>query len=209
MVPSVLGFAQCSLVPSARRLTATKQMSNSGWQSAHKASNLASGTARLIAHLKIFMCIGKQGTFFYFTASKSFMRRLLFILLIALLPLRGWVGDAMATGMAAQQVRMASISVALEHTHAPLEVTHGHQAANTDIVVVHADECHGATGGATPHSADSHCESCAVCQACHTVALSLAASCALARLAPALPPQTMAAHFASAEAALGQKPPIS
>ena len=136
------------------------------------------------------------------------MRRLLFILLIALLPLRGWVGDAMAIGMAAQQVRMASISAALD-AHAPLEETHGHQAANTDTDAVYANECHGATGGATSHSADSDCESCAVCQACHTVALSSAASDALARLAPAVPPQTVVAQFASAEAALGQKPPIS
>lgn len=137
------------------------------------------------------------------------MRRLLFIFLIALLPLRGWVGDAMAIGMAAQQVRVASISASVKHAHAPLELVHSHQAVSTDTDGAHVDECHVAADDANSHSKHSHCESCALCQACHSVAISLAAPNALVQLDPALPPQTIVAHFASADAALGQKPPIS
>ena len=58
------------------------------------------------------------------------------------------------------------------------------------------------------HSSDNH-GSCQACQACHTVALSLAFDSVHPVLASSTLPQIAAAQFASAEAALGQKPPIS
>jgi hypothetical protein len=147
------------------------------------------------------------------------MRHFLLALLIALLPLRSWVGDAMATQMAAGQV---------QHSQSQL---HGQQHDATKTIAEYQDgalaeghfdheevaeapptaepDCaaHSANGDAS--TADSHCESCAACQACHTVALSLMGSSAgpvftsLALLYPA------AELFASADTALRQKPPIS
>ena len=139
------------------------------------------------------------------------MRHLLLILMIALLPLRGWAGDAMATGMAAGQLaqvhqrQIATKSIAT-HAHAASATAHfDHEAAELDARLTVAD-CAG-------HGADdtdaSHCDTCSACQACHTVAL--------ADSAPSVPPtfqafslpHTAADQFASADAALRQKPPIS
>ncbi|MDI1237391.1 MAG: hypothetical protein PSV26_07905 [Polaromonas sp.] len=149
------------------------------------------------------------------------MRRPLFIAMIFLLLVRGWVGDAMATGMAAghlQQVSHATEFVAA-HAHTSRAGTHSdHEMSGpmADAVMASAaipPDCAGHAWGPssdaqTPESA-GHCESCAACQACHTVALSaVTASTPSLAVSPALP-HSLAARFASAVAALGQKPPIS
>jgi len=138
------------------------------------------------------------------------MRHLLLALLIALLPLRGWVGDAMATQMAAGQLQhheaQATAHAAHVHEHEAMDTAHAGQHAKAPAVHDCADQV---TDDGGKHSADGHCETCAACQACHTVALS--------PVAPELVPvfsaptllSTAADSFASADAALGQKPPIS
>ena len=55
----------------------------------------------------------------------------------------------------------------------------------------------------------SGCPDCAFCQACHTVALTSAEPNLSSSVHASALPQPAAAQFASAEAALGQKPPIS
>lgn len=138
------------------------------------------------------------------------MRNLFLILLIALLPVRGWVGDAMATGMAGTpaQQQVATKMVA-EHVH---EIgAQGH--FDHDAVVAEAGQavadCTGHASGEASHAASTHCESCTACQACHTVALSQFVS----DLSPVFRGLTLSSiaadQFSSAEAALGQKPPIS
>jgi hypothetical protein len=70
-------------------------------------------------------------------------------------------------------------------------------------------DCAGHSTGESTHAADGHCKSCSACQACNTVALSLegpALSPVFQSLALPLP---AADQFASADAALRQKPPIS
>lgn len=148
------------------------------------------------------------------------MRRPLFIAMIFLLLLRGWVGDAMATGMAAghlQQFPPATESVAA-HAHGSRAEGHFDHAMATEPAasMTHSaapPDCAGHAAGPssdpqTPESA-GHCDSCAACQTCHTVALSpLAAGTASLAIAPALP-HSPAARFASVIATLGQKPPIS
>jgi len=140
------------------------------------------------------------------------MRHLFLIFMIALLPLRGWVSDAMATGMLASQVQQhlqnATKKVA---THGHEAGTKAHQDTETEVAVAAptAADCPGHASGAQAHATDAHCDSCSACQACHTVALSPAAAgvttvCDLRTLPPAA-----VAQFASAEAALRQKPPIS
>ena len=139
------------------------------------------------------------------------MRRLLLILMIALLPLRGWAGDAMATGMAAGQVaqiqqrHIATESIATQ-AHAESVTAHfDHETAISDAVRTVADcEGHGAED-----TDPSHCDTCSACQACHTVALAHAAPTVLPTFQAFALPHSAADQFASADAALRQKPPIS
>ncbi len=119
--------------------------------------------------------------------------------MIALLPLRGWVGDAMAAQMAMQQFTAAGMGQV-------------HDSADP-----HAD-CHGKTAAASPASIPAgetedasvaDCGSCTSCQVCHTVAMAAAPDAGpvtqMAHAAPPLPGM----RFASAEPARGFKPPIS
>jgi hypothetical protein len=146
------------------------------------------------------------------------MRHLLLALLIALLPLRGWVGDAMATQMAAGQLQhpSAQAEVQAAHSHeeevatemARAHIGHHGEAAAQASQTLHdcAEQTADNNGG---HSSDGHCETCAACQACHTVALSPAAPGLPAVFSAPTLPLPAADQFASADAALGQKPPIS
>jgi len=136
------------------------------------------------------------------------MRFLLIALMIALLPLRGWMGDAMATEMAAspgQASQIAAKTIAAE-VHNAGESDHFHHEMTATETAQSTPDC-------LDHSADtkSHgkCGSCSACQACHTVALSSAAQTLRPVFHPFTLPASAAAQFASAEAALGQKPPIS
>ncbi|HQS32420.1 MAG: hypothetical protein B7X59_06200 [Polaromonas sp. 39-63-203] len=145
------------------------------------------------------------------------MRALFFALMIALLPLRGWMGDAMATEMAVMQLGHAKAAehgvvghtgstVSAESTplahHATPAVQAGHDCGESAVSDA-SDAGDGGKGG------DAHGVSCHFCGACHTLALSGAfeasspASSAVGLFSPPTAP------FASAEAALGQKPPIS
>lgn len=146
------------------------------------------------------------------------MRRPFFIAMIFLLLLRGMVGDAMATGMATGHLQRISAATefAAVHTHEKGADGHfDHEIAEKSMAhpMAMPPDCAGhaagdASGPMTPE-ATGHCESCAACQACNTVALSpLTGSTASLVIPPALP-HSPAARFASALAALGQKPPIS
>lgn len=143
------------------------------------------------------------------------MRHLLLILMIALLPLRGWAGDAMATGMAAGQVahmqkmQVATKSIANKTQSAGGKADFYLEAAGLNGAQTLAD-CTG--HGAADADADGdalHCETCSACQACHTVALAHAASSAASTFQAFALPDLAVDQFASADAALRQKPPIS
>jgi hypothetical protein len=147
------------------------------------------------------------------------MRHLLLALLIALLPLRGWVGDAMATQMAAGQIQHLQIQqhgqqhgatkTIAEHQDDTLAAAHfDHEEAAHALPAAEPD-CAGHSTGEGTHTADGHCESCAACQACNTVALSLMGPDLSPVFQSVAPPLPAAHHFASADAALRQKPPIS
>lgn len=151
------------------------------------------------------------------------MRIFLFALMIALLPLRGFAGDVMATEMAIQLAAQHSQQNEVRDHHADATKnvaahadnlgTSGHfdshhETAAAQEAATTANACAGHVAAEQCHSSDNH-GSCQACQACHTVALSLA----LNPVQPVFPSSTLphlaAAQFASAEAALGQKPPIS
>ncbi len=138
------------------------------------------------------------------------MRHLFLIIMIVLLPLRGWVSDAMATGMVTAQVQ--------QQTAAKIVAIHAHEAGvqahqDTETVVADASQtaadCSGHASGGDDHAVDTHCNSCSVCQACHTVALSPAAADVTTAFNPRTLPRAVVAQFVSAEHALGEKPPIS
>lgn len=140
--------------------------------------------------------------------------------MIFLLLLRGMVGDAMATGMAAGHLQPLSPATNFVAPHAHPSKADGHFDHDMGMEPVASmthlatpPDCAGHTSGQasgpmTPE-ATGHCDSCAACQTCHTVALSpLTISTASLPVPPALP-HSPAVRFASAVAALGQKPPIS
>ena len=149
------------------------------------------------------------------------MRKPFFVAMIFLLLLRGWVGDAMATGMAVghiQRVDFATETIAdfARETRAGRHFDHASAGGQADSLVQTAaghSDCagHGASLTSDPIApeAAAHCESCSACQACHTVALSPLVTHTDSFYKPPALTQAPAAQFASAVAALGQKPPIS
>jgi hypothetical protein len=132
------------------------------------------------------------------------MRRLVLILMLVLLPLRGWVGEAMAMDMLAQHAG------AMQNIATPAyEIS----ASGTFDAEIQAD-CHRAEEAphSDAHASDSgtpHCGTCPLCQMCHNVAAPapwvIAAPLWLAHAQPASGP----ARYASAPAAFALKPPIS
>ena len=135
------------------------------------------------------------------------MHRLFLIIMIVLLPLRGWVGDVMAMDMASQHLNTV-ISVA-SHTQ-PKRATG--QFVSENAAATHA-ECPGhpatASGDAADNTASGHCNTCGVCQICHTVALAGTAIFNPPQAVSVLPLPLRSTRFASALPAPCLKPPIS
>jgi hypothetical protein len=127
------------------------------------------------------------------------MRRWFILALIVLLPLRGWVGEAMAGEMLAQHL-LATKNVA---------------ANPVSMGAAEHKDCMGhATQAAPDAQADSPqpgsgCPTCAQCQACSSFALALPPAITLPPLQAVAVPGQPASHFASADVARGFKPPIS
>ena len=155
------------------------------------------------------------------------MRIFLFALMIALLPLRGFAGDVMSTEMAIQLAAQHSqqnevrdhhadatknVAAHADYSGASGHFDSHHETATAQPAAVTASACAGHVAAEQCHSSDSHGDthgSCQACQACHTVALPMAFNPVQPVFASSALPHLAAATFASAEAALGQKPPIS
>ena len=139
------------------------------------------------------------------------MRLLLVAIMIVLLPVRGWVGDVMATRMAAPGalLQATGASTTGTHVHAATDAAHDHVAQQLAALPVSNDCADHAGAGTGSLSDNSACKSCIVCQVCNTVALELSTAYFSGQLlAPWVPPSA-APRFASADRALGLKPPIS
>lgn len=131
------------------------------------------------------------------------MRHLVLALMIVLLPLRGWAGDAMATQMASAAIATESVAFPAHETAATATFDHQNQ------VKPDCHEVNTQTAMTDMTANQDHCGTCQSCQACHTVALSASPLEVTASFtSPQLRP-TRAAAFTSAAAALGQKPPIA
>lgn len=148
------------------------------------------------------------------------MRRWLLVLLVALLPLRSGAGDAMATGMATDAMKPTvaghmlnpdSIANYQESTGAigrfsPENSTHPQGDCQE------ATCCVAAEGGDCPVTAlggHTHCQSCASCLACNTVALAVTVTLPDPPAATATVPMAQPLAFDSAIPDRGLKPPIS
>jgi hypothetical protein len=134
------------------------------------------------------------------------MRRLLLALLIALLPLRGWVADAMALPAPALH---ALISIAEKDHSAPGS---GPSGAERSAGTVAHGGCHDqnrVSSGSDDGDDSGSVAGCSTCTLCHSAVIA-------PRLTPGLSPgqppaarPALAARFASAAPAPGFKPPIS
>ena len=139
------------------------------------------------------------------------MRLLLVAIMIILLPVRGWVGDAMATRMAAPAalVQATGDSATGTHAHAETNVAHDHLAQQAAALPATSDCATHAGAGTGSPSDGSACESCVVCQVCHTVALELPTADFSRQVPAPWVPRSVTPGFASVDRALGLKPPIS
>jgi hypothetical protein len=154
------------------------------------------------------------------------MRRLLLILMISLLPLRGWVGDVMAVEMSTAAAAQKANATELVANYVYPTLARG-QFDGKNAVPAHL-ECPGHAAAAAGPTADStsagasvdvvasaddapngHCNTCSVCQICHSVALASAVVVYLPNFTANTLPFTGSTRFASAFTALSQKPPIS
>ena len=121
--------------------------------------------------------------------------------MIALLPIRGWTGDVMASQALGERIAAATAAAAQP---APVEAAH--------------DECHG--HAATPAPADTQaasqpqgaandCGNCSSCQVCHSVVMAVSLVPTVLHAAHHAQPLQTGVPFASAEPLRGIKPPIS
>ena len=129
------------------------------------------------------------------------MRHLLFAFLIALLPLRGWVGDAMAVSMFTAPNQGAAHAGCAENMAPPALATALQAATSHDRATQDAPNAQAQDDGALTHSA---------CDVCNGVVMAqptppgVPAQQAYPLLAA---PRTV--RFASAVPQQGHKPPIS
>jgi hypothetical protein len=120
------------------------------------------------------------------------MRRLIFLLMIALLPLRGWMGEAMATEMAA--INMIAIQATNTPTNANLASENSMSGCDMHKTIP------------AGHSTDK--PSCTHCQACHSTGLLSTVQISSFNHTQYAQPLAEIIQFVSASIAHSQKPPI-
>lgn len=134
------------------------------------------------------------------------MRALLLALMIALLPLRGWVGDAMAVDMMGEALLATSNAI-------KSVVFNAHPAVHSGHFDTHHAACAELTAadptGDTVGSPDANCTSHAACQLCHSMALAPLPLMLASLAGPAGTPPLAQAAFMSAEPTRDFKPPIA
>ena len=147
-------------------------------------------------------------TIFYLSYPHA-MRLLLVALMIALLPLRGWMGNAMAVDMALQQVVMTQ-SAARDKTRMPGEdaamATSTAMPEDCPMSAQHQGGKSVGDGQAEGAAASCNCNSCELCLALATFAFPTLAT---TTFTPHAEPPSHGTRFSSAERVFSLKPPIS
>ena len=147
--------------------------------------------------------------------------------MIALLPLRGWAGEAMATQMAINSAHnaphnIAILSIANYSTNTPATAINSlktltfstfatHSASETPDCDMHASMAYAKTAIDAEEAKDLKADashSCNHCQACHAVGLTAMQLHQASLSAVTALPQVQIKRLASADLALRQKPPI-
>ena len=123
------------------------------------------------------------------------MRRFIFIFMIVLLPLRGWMGEAMATEMAASNL----IATQAINTPDSIDFPAEKNMSDCDMHKTNASD-------KTLHS-DAK-PSCTHCQACHATGLASAVQITSIDQVQYAQPLAQNSQFASANIEHSQKPPI-
>lgn len=126
------------------------------------------------------------------------MRYLLLALMITLLPLRGWVGNAMAVDMALNMTLQQAVQAPAEPKAAP---------GMPEDCPMHAQT--GAEAAADPVAADGHCNDCNTCELCLALASFAWQAVAMGSFMPHAGPPSAGHPFSSAEDINRLKPPIS
>ena len=137
------------------------------------------------------------------------MRYLVLVLMIALLPLRGWAGEVMATQMAASAVAIEAGASDAHEIGGKASFIHQKQMFESSNVTSDCHEQLGSHQDTSNTTNSEHCATCPACQVCHTVALSPPPLDVTISFASPQLGQSSASIFTSADAALGQKPPIA
>lgn len=129
------------------------------------------------------------------------MRRWLLLLMVLMLPLRGWVGEAMA-GQMLRQHAVATVAAPAPQAHE--HQAHAHHAAGGHDHAAHDCDHEGTAKAAQPHGG---CPTCASCQICSAVALSPPLATGEPEPFTQPRPQTVQLAYASAEPGHFFKPP--
>ena len=150
------------------------------------------------------------------------MRRLLLILMIALLPVRGWASDVMTVASATQQLSVASNTTEFVATHAiqarARATFDGYFEAKPassmpwDCPWRAKDAGNAAQDGidsASDSPSNRFCNGCNTCQLCMALVTSYPMALVSATYLPQAVQQVATISFSSAERTPGFKPPIS
>jgi len=133
------------------------------------------------------------------------MRLLVLVIAIVLLPLRGWLGDAMMIA----PVQQATAGHAMHATAGDAMDAHAMHSTESHAVHAAVEAVVTHDGGDSAHAAHATHTTCDTCQFCHSVAVTAWPEVPMPAGMPAHAPIAEAMRFASAEAAQGFKPPIS
>ncbi|HMS27852.1 MAG TPA: hypothetical protein PKC80_10840 [Burkholderiaceae bacterium] len=136
------------------------------------------------------------------------MRRVVFIMMIALIPFRGWLGEAMATQMASELVHQTQTQITINNI-APQAINTPHTAENHHNMVASKPACamHHASAD-TDSQTPAKKATCDNCQACHANGL-VAHMPRIAHIATQHgAPVSPHIIYASATPTRAQKPPL-
>lgn len=132
------------------------------------------------------------------------MRRIFILLMIALVPLRSWAGDLMTLEMAVSQ------SVGVEQASARTAPDCHSQNSTVSVADSVTESMSNPAGNPAKDSAtEGRCDTCGICQFCHSVAMANFSFSPLPSLAAPSWLSSDSIGFASAPRALSLKPPIS
>jgi hypothetical protein len=133
------------------------------------------------------------------------MRIWLLVLMIALLPVRGWLGNAMAVDMASQAVAKAQKA----GSPVPANVVIDAEASMPADCPMHAQSADTAAAAIDAEAGSVHCNACDTCELCLALATSTWSDAATLAFAPHAAPLATGYRFTSADRFSSFKPPIS